>query len=69
MKIVGRNKDGNGDMTRSHDPNPFLNTLTFDIDFSDGNVKEHSDNVIAENLHSQADEDGHNTQILDSIVD
>ena len=53
----------------SYDPNHFLNTLTHDVEFSDGKIKEHSANIIAENMCSQVDEDGCNTQILDSIVD
>ena len=56
-------------MTVSYDTNIFLNTLTYDIEFSDGDIKEWSANVIAENMHSQVDEDGRNIQILDSIVD
>ena len=31
--------------------------------------KEHSANVVAENVHIEADEDGHNMQILCSIVE
>ena len=53
----------------SHEPNPLLNILTYDVDFSDGEIKEHSANVIAENMNSQVDEDGRNVQILDSIFD
>ena len=67
--VIGQTKDGNVDLTVSHDPNPFLNTLTYDVDFSDGEIKEHSANVIAENMCSQVDEDGCNIQKLDSIVD
>ena len=33
-----------------------------------GDVKGHLANFIAENTQSQADEDGHNIQIMDSIV-
>ena len=68
-KIIGRTKDGNGDVAGSHDPNPFLNTLTYDVEFSDGDIKEYSANVIAENMYSQVDENGCNTQMFDSIVD
>ena len=68
-KFIGRTKDGHGDATGSHDANLFLNTLTYDVEFSDDDVKEHSADVIAENMCSQVDEDGCNDQILDSIVD
>ena len=43
--------------------------MTYDVEFSDGEIKEHSANVIAENMRSQVDEDGCNIQKLDSIVD
>ena len=68
-KVIGQTKYGNGDVTSFYDFNPFLNTLTNDVEFSDGKIKEHLSNVIAENMHSQADEDGRNTQVLDSVVD
>ena len=55
MKVPGRTKDNNGDVMDSCDPTPFLNTLTYDVDFSDGKFKECSANVIAENMHSQVD--------------
>ena len=51
-KIIGRTKDGNGDVAGSYDPNLFLNTLTYDVEFSDGEIKEYSANMIVENMHS-----------------
>ena len=68
-KIVGRTTDGNGKVTGSYDPNPFLNTLTYDVEFPDGEIKEYSANVIAENMYAQVDDEGHSVQILDAIVD
>ena len=68
-KFIGRNKDGNDYATGSCDPNLFLNTLTYDVKFSDDENKEHSDNFIAKTMHQKADEGGHNMQILDCIVD
>ena len=55
--VGSRTKDGNGDAIGSHDHNPFLKTLLYDVNFSDGEIKEHSANVMAENIHSQMDED------------
>ena len=48
---------------------PLLNTLSYDVVFDDGEVKEYSANVIAENMFSQVDQDGYHVQMLDSIVD
>ena len=38
-KVVGRSKDGNGEMTVSFDPKPSLNILTYDVDLSYGEIK------------------------------
>ena len=36
--------------------NPILNTIVYDVEFSVGEVKEYSENVIAEDLSSQVDD-------------
>ena len=46
-KFIGRDKDGNGDATVSHDPNTFLNDFAYDVEFSYGEIKEFLANVIA----------------------
>ena len=68
-KVIGRTKDGDIDVAGSHDPNAFFNALTYDVEFSDGEIKDHSANVIDENTCSQVDEDDCNIQILDYVVD
>ena len=69
MKVVGKSKDGNGETMVSCDPNLFLITLNYDIEFPNGKIKEHSINVSAINMRAQEDDDGHAMKILDSIVD
>ena len=69
MKVVSRSKDKNCEIKGSHEPYTVLNTLIYNIKFPNGNVKEHSHNFIAKNMHDQAHNDGHATQILDAIVD
>ena len=44
-KVIGRTKDGNGDIAGSYDPNLFLNALTYDFEFSDCEIKECFTNV------------------------
>ena len=68
-KVISRIKHGSCDATRSFYSKPFLNALTYDVEFSDGEIKQFLDNFIDENLYSQVDEDGHNIQILDYHVD
>ena len=55
-------------MKVSCDPDPFLNTLNYDVEFSCDEIKEHSVNVIAKNIHSQVDEELRNIKMLDSVV-
>jgi len=43
--------------------------MTYDVEFPNGEIKEYAANVIAENMYSQVDENGHAVQILDAIVD
>ena len=68
-KVIGRAKDSDGAIIGSYDDNPFLNTLVYNVQFPDGEVKEYAANVIAENMYSQVDTDGYRYQLLDSIVD
>ena len=39
VKVIGRTKDGNGDVASSCNPDPFLNALTYDVEFYDGEIK------------------------------
>ena len=67
-KVFSRTKDRNGDAKGSHDPNAFIKTLTCDVELPHGKIKYFSANVIAENMHAQVDDDGHDVQMLDAIV-
>ena len=49
--------------------NPILNTLVYDVEFPDGEVKEYSANVITENLLSQVDDEGFTLTVFDSILE
>ena len=46
-----------------------LNTLVYECEFSDGTVKEHADNIIAEIFFLGADTDGHRDRMIISITD
>ena len=48
--------------------NPILNTLVYDIKFPNGELKEYSVNVIAENLLSQVHDKLFSLTIFDSIL-
>ena len=49
-KIIGRSKDTAGNVVGTYDDKPMLNPLTYDVEFSDGEVREYSATVIAENM-------------------
>ena len=68
-KVVGRSKDSDGNISGTYDDNPHLNTMTYDVEFPDGEVREYAANVIAENMYAQVDADGHMHTMLDSILD
>ena len=56
-------------MTGTYHDNPFLNTITYNVEFPDGHVKEYGANIIAENLLTQVESDGYSLSLMDSIID
>ncbi len=68
-KVIGRSKDADGNIVGTYHDDPMLNSLVYDVEFPDGQVKEYAANVIAENMYAQVDADGHIHSLLDSIVD
>ena len=68
-KVARQSLDADGRMTGTYHNNPFLNTVTYDIEFSDGQVKEYGTNIIAENMLTQVDSDGYSLSLMDSIID
>ena len=67
-KVAGRLIGPDGTTIGQHDENPILNSVICDVEFPDGQVKEHAANVIAENMLSRVDEDGFSNVMLESIV-
>ena len=67
--VVRRSLDADGRMTGTYHDNPFLNTITYDVEFPDGQVKEYGANIIAENMLTQVDLDGYSLSLMDSIID
>ena len=43
--------------------------MVYDIEFPDGEVKEYSANVIAENMYSQVDDEGYSKRLFNFIID
>ena len=55
-------------MGQSHS-NPILDTRVWDVEFPDGTEKEFSANIIAQNMYSQCDANGHKYLLMDAITD
>ena len=68
-KVARRSLDADGRMTGTYHNNPFLNTITYDVEFPNGQVKEYGANIIAENMLTQVDSDGYSLSLMDSIID
>ena len=49
--------------------NPLLDTRKFEVEYRDGTIEVMPANVIAENIMSQVDEQGHKQMMIDEIVD
>ena len=57
-KVIGRSVNHEGAMHGSYDDNPMLNSFLHDVEFPDGQVKDYSANLIAENMLTRVDTDG-----------
>ena len=68
-KVIQRIIGTDGQVIGTYDYNPFLNSIIYDVEFPDGQVKEYAANIIAENMLTQADSDGMNTTLMEAIVD
>ena len=49
-KVIGCSKDNNVNVVGSHDDNPVLNTMVYDVGFPDGDVRKYVANIIAEKI-------------------
>ena len=68
-KVVRQSLDADGRTTGTYHDNPFLNTVTYNVEFSNGQVKEYGANIIAKNMLTQVDLDGYSLSLIDSIID
>ena len=68
-KVIGMIKDDDGNVTGVYDNNPFVNTMVYDVQFPDGQIKEYEANVIAKNMYKQVDTDEHDNNFLDCFIE
>jgi hypothetical protein len=48
---------------------PAMNSMTYNVRFPDGDVKEYAANIIAENLLNQINDEGFSTTMVEAVVD
>ena len=68
-KVTQRTIGPDRQVTGTYDNNPYLNSIIYDVEFPDGQVKEYAANIIAENMLTQVDSDGMSTTLMEAIVD
>ena len=68
-KVTQRAVGYDGQTAGTYDDNPMNNTMVYEVEFPDGQVKEYAANIIAENMLSQVDSEGYSLTLLDAIVD
>ena len=67
-KVTRRALRPDGQVAGTYDDNPFLNTIIYEVEFPDGQVKDYAANVIAENMLTQVDSDGFTLTMMDGII-
>jgi hypothetical protein len=77
-EVIKRMRDGHGNLTGTHHPNPLLDTRVYEVVMSDGSVyevvmsdgsvNEYSANLIAEAMLSRMDEDGLKVDTYEEIL-
>ena len=58
-KVIGRKRDAGDNLIGVGHTNPIFNIRLYQVQFPEGQVKEYSANIIAQNLYSQLDSEGH----------
>ena len=68
-KAKGRKVGPDGQVEGQHNDNPALSSISYDVQFPDGKIREHATNVIAKNLLSRVHEEGFSKEAIKCIAD
>ena len=68
-KVLRKSTNSQGETVGEHDANPLISTLSYDIQFNDGEIQQVGANIIAQNLYSQIDGFGNAFTMLEGILD
>ena len=69
VKVVGRSKDDDENIIDKYNSNIMLNTMVYDVEFTDITICEYRANLIAKNMYSQFDSEVFSHSILSGIID
>ena len=58
-----------GRTTGKYDDSPYRNSIVYEVEFADGEVREYMANLIAEGMLAQVDTEGNHLQLMEGIVD
>jgi hypothetical protein len=67
-EVIRRRRDHNGRPIGVRNHNPIMDTREYEVVFPDGTTQSYSANVIAENLYSQVDAEGHSFSFFEDII-
>jgi Reverse transcriptase (RNA-dependent DNA polymerase) len=68
-KVRGRKRDADGLLIGIRNDNPMFDTRQYEVEFPDGSTETFTANLIAENIYSQIDSEGHSFAVMNEIVD
>ena len=68
-KVMSRVKDTDGMVAGAQNDNPMLDRRVYNVMFPDGAERQYSANVIAQSMYANVDEDGHQYQLMDEIIE
>ena len=66
--VKRRSRDAKGELFGTRNPNPILDTRSYEVKFPDGDVAEFTANVIAENMFSQCNDAANQYRLMSKIV-
>ena len=67
-KVIGCKCDSEGNPIGRANAHPFLDMMTYEVEFGDGKITELTANVIAESMNAQVNSEGHDTLLMDCMV-
>ena len=68
-KVKGRSLAPDRSIISIYNNNLILNTLYYDVEFTDGQIREYTANIIAENMLTWVNDNGFESLYLDAIID